>query len=236
VGTSSPAERQFGWGLGYIDDLVLRDRDATGSGTLNERMYALQDANFNVTALADSTGAVQERYGYDAYGLSTVLTPGFGDRTSSLYAWEVRYGGYRWDGECGLYQVRHRGFHAALGGWLQRDPLGPVAGSNLYEYCKGRPIALVDPAGLFSPPFYEPPFSRPMPQMIAPAPPMLGGFGLGAGSTSPINPAYVLLTRPKPLVRPWGLGVLGFAGGGAGDRFWLRRCRPEHRRERRRDC
>ena len=40
---------QWVWGLRYIDDCVLRDRGVSG-GTLNERLFALQDANWNVVA------------------------------------------------------------------------------------------------------------------------------------------------------------------------------------------
>ncbi|HEV2968550.1 MAG TPA: RHS repeat domain-containing protein, partial [Pirellulales bacterium] len=49
----STPDRQYVWGLRYVDDLVLRDRST--SGTLNERLYALQDGNWNVIAIADST-------------------------------------------------------------------------------------------------------------------------------------------------------------------------------------
>jgi len=45
---------QYVWsaGAGYQNALVLRDFAFSGSGfTLNERTYALQDANWNVTAL-----------------------------------------------------------------------------------------------------------------------------------------------------------------------------------------
>ena len=58
AGRGSSPDRQFVWGLRYIDDLVLRDRDTTGDGTLDERLFALQDPNWNVTALSDPTGAV----------------------------------------------------------------------------------------------------------------------------------------------------------------------------------
>jgi YD repeat-containing protein len=44
----APAARQL-WGLGYVDALVLRDRDTDADGTLDERLYALQDANYNVS-------------------------------------------------------------------------------------------------------------------------------------------------------------------------------------------
>src|SRR5690606_7964917 len=42
--SDTTADRQYVWGLRYIDDLVLRD-------TPSERLYALQDALFNVVAL-----------------------------------------------------------------------------------------------------------------------------------------------------------------------------------------
>src|SRR5258708_24398544 len=46
---------QYVWGLGYVDDLVLRDDSSTSgslgasSSGLGERLYVQQDANFNVT-------------------------------------------------------------------------------------------------------------------------------------------------------------------------------------------
>jgi len=60
--------QQYVWGVRYVDDLVLRDRDTDSNGTLDERLYAMQDANWNVTAIADASGAVVERYTYTAYG------------------------------------------------------------------------------------------------------------------------------------------------------------------------
>jgi YD repeat-containing protein len=66
---NSSLDRQFVWGQRYIDDLVLRDRFSSGT----ERLYALQDANWNVTATCDTSGAVQERYRYTAYYYSAEL-------------------------------------------------------------------------------------------------------------------------------------------------------------------
>jgi YD repeat-containing protein len=107
VGGSSSADRQFVWGLRYIDDLVLRDRGA-------ERFYALQDPNWNVVALANTAG-IQERYAYTAYGTTKVLDSIFGNRTSSLVTWEIRYAGYRWDAASSLLHVRRRDLHSPLG-------------------------------------------------------------------------------------------------------------------------
>jgi YD repeat-containing protein len=52
---------------------VLRDRDTNGDGTLDERLWVLQDANYNVVALLDNSGNVVERYAYDPFGQVTVL-------------------------------------------------------------------------------------------------------------------------------------------------------------------
>jgi RHS repeat-associated protein len=135
------------WGVRYVDELVLRDRDTNGNGTLDERLYALQDANYNVTAITDTAGAVVQRFGYDAYGRAEVLAAGWGAAADG-YDWEVRYAGYRWDGESGLYQVRFRYLHPGLGRWVSRDPLGYVDGMSLYQYTGGNPIVFLDPTGL----------------------------------------------------------------------------------------
>jgi YD repeat-containing protein len=74
------AKAQYVWGAGGVDTLVLRDRDATDSGVLGERLYALPDANGNVTALVSASGAVVERYAYDPYGAVRVLDAGYGPR------------------------------------------------------------------------------------------------------------------------------------------------------------
>jgi hypothetical protein len=117
-------DRQFVWGLRYIDDLILRDRSF--GDTLDERLYALQDANWNVVGFCNDIGAMQQRIAYTPYGLpiwlNTAFAPGSDD-----FAWETLYCGYRWDGRndgsYGLYQVRFRFYHTEMGIWITRDPI-----------------------------------------------------------------------------------------------------------------
>jgi RHS repeat-associated protein len=150
IGSGTPlAERQFVWGLRYIDDVVLRDRDTNGDGSLDERLYGLQDPNWNVTALVDTSGGVQERYGYGAYGVPSVLTPEFEVRAATLFDWEVRFAGYRWDKESWLYHVRERVLLSLIG-WLQRDPIIDGHYLNLYQYASGNPIRWFDYLGLIT--------------------------------------------------------------------------------------
>lgn len=125
TGTSTTADRQFVWGVRYVDALVLRDRGV-------ERFYALQDANWNVASIADASGGVQERYVFTPYGSPLFLSPSFGSRTSSSYDWETLYCGYRYRAGSGLYHVRNRFFHPSVGSWCQRDPSAYVNGMSLY--------------------------------------------------------------------------------------------------------
>ena len=136
------------WGLRYIDDCLLRDRDSTGNGTLDERLYALQDANWNVDALINTSGAVQERFAYSAYGTPEFLNASFVPQVSSNANWQTLYCGYQWSELTKLYHVRNRVYHSDLGSWIQRDPLGLSAGINLYGYADLNPILFYDPSGL----------------------------------------------------------------------------------------
>ena len=148
VSTCSNPDRQFVWGLRYIDDLILRDRDTDADGTLDERLYGIQDANSNVTSVAATTGSVQERYNYYPYGTPIVLTATFAPRGSSAFAWETTFAEYRWDEPVMLFHVRNRVLAAAIGNWLQRDPVTYSDGYNLYEYVQSMPVLRADPLGI----------------------------------------------------------------------------------------
>ncbi len=133
IDSSTDPDQQFVWGIRFVDDLVLRDRDTNGDGTLDERLYALCDPRFSIIAITDNSGTVQERYGYDGYGKARIYTAGFATRTSSNFDWQFRYTGRRADLESLLYYFRARYYHAELGRFLSRDPAGYVDGMSLYR-------------------------------------------------------------------------------------------------------
>jgi RHS repeat-associated protein len=147
IGSSMAADRQFAWGCRYIDDLVLRDRDTSADGLLDERLYGMQDTNWNVSSIASAGGVVQERYGYHPYGTPVVLTAEFGFRASSNSDWERLFAGYPRDRESKLYQVRYRYLNPCIGGWINRDELLPRLGSHRYTYAFGNAVNSIDPSG-----------------------------------------------------------------------------------------
>lgn len=140
--------QRFVWGLRYVDDLVLRDRSTAGDGTLDERIYSMHDAHWNVVALYDS--GIVERHAYDAYGNIFCFNPDYTSGSTATYNWSILYSGYLWDASTYLYYVRNRVLHAPLGRWLQRDRLDYGAGDmNLYAYVADGPTNGIDPSGLW---------------------------------------------------------------------------------------
>jgi RHS repeat-associated protein len=110
---------------------------------------------WSAQALSDSSGAVVERYVYDAYGSAVILDAGY--TPLPLNAWGTPhspaanpflYTGRELDEESGLYFYRARYYDSALGRFLQRDPAGYDGGLNLYEYAASSPVRWSDPFGL----------------------------------------------------------------------------------------
>jgi len=154
---ATTAKYQYVWSLRYIDACILRDEDKDADGDCtdaegaggSERLYYASGANMEVTAVVSTSGTVQERYTYTPYGQPTIHD----DDWSDTKTWdnskknEIRFCGYHYDGESGLYHVRYRMYHPTLGRWVQRDPLRYVDGMHASAYVVGAPTHFVDPSG-----------------------------------------------------------------------------------------
>ncbi len=130
--SSTEAKQQFVWGLRYIDDILMRDRDTNGNGTLDERLFGLQDANWNVTCLIEVDGTAVERFAYSAYGNTIFLSPLFITNNTSIYEWQQLYTGQCISRFTLLLNARKRQYSTQTGQWLQRDPLSYIDGLSLY--------------------------------------------------------------------------------------------------------
>ncbi|MDR2437939.1 MAG: hypothetical protein LBE12_01035, partial [Planctomycetaceae bacterium] len=122
-------------------DLVLREKD-------EERLYSLADPNWNVIAICDSTGDVQERYTYDVFGKRNILDDNFVVKTDSDFNWNRAFTGQLLDKETGMMLYRNRYYHGELGRFANRDPLEYLAGDmNIYRITFNKTISRVDPLG-----------------------------------------------------------------------------------------
>jgi RHS repeat-associated protein len=146
---SGSATARYVWSPVYVNALVLRDR-ATGSpGTLNERLWVQQDANWNVTALVNGSGVVVERYAYDPYGVVTIYDASYTVRGSSSYAANYLFQGMRYDALSGLYASNGiRLLSPTLERWNELDPIQFAAGDvNLSAFVFNNSIRNIDPSG-----------------------------------------------------------------------------------------
>jgi len=156
------ADTRYIWSPVYVDAVIARDRNAdgdsgTGTGGLEERVYAIQDANWNTTAIIAATGVsgfsagdVINRFVYTPYGEYETLDAAW-DRPTSAPAtpWSHLFQGLKLTEITSLFYVRHRDYSASVGRFIERDPIGFDAGdNNWYRFVGNQPVSLLDPTGL----------------------------------------------------------------------------------------
>ena len=152
IGSATTAAHSYLWGErpGHRDELVLRDRDTDGNGTLDERLYATMDY-FNGTAILNTSGTVLERFAYSAFGERRIMAADFSPRSASSYAWDFGFQGQFSDAETSFYNYGYRFYVPPLGRWINPDPIGEFTNSTLYQFLANDPINSNDRYGLFDP-------------------------------------------------------------------------------------
>jgi RHS repeat-associated protein len=143
----------------YVDAMVLRDRDAdgnsaTGPGGLEERVYALQDGNWNTTALiagsvsGRTAGDLIQRFTYTPFGEVILLTPGLAEQVTPLeVSWQHLFQGLKFTDATGLAYARNRDYSAILGRWIILDSEVESSWVKLYVMEDNSPMGYVDPLG-----------------------------------------------------------------------------------------
>ncbi|MCC7389636.1 MAG: hypothetical protein IT431_12805 [Phycisphaerales bacterium] len=69
----------------------------------------------------------------------------------------IGYDGYVFNAETKLYTVRNRHYEPVAGRWMERDPIGYLDATSLYEYGASSPLVILDPTGLYSLAVGDPP-------------------------------------------------------------------------------
>jgi len=114
-----------------------------------------KDAQANIVALLDNTGAVVVKYKYDAWGNGKVLNADGSMITDDTHIGILnpfRYRSCYLDTETGLYFLKTRYYDPEVGRFMTIDDISYLApdsinGLNLYAYCGNNPIVHVDTNG-----------------------------------------------------------------------------------------
>jgi uncharacterized delta-60 repeat protein/RHS repeat-associated protein len=122
------------------------DSGLNGAG-LEERLYAIQDGNFNTTSVVNVFGQVLERYEEDPYGSPVFLNANWTSAGSSSVAWVTLHQGLRWDGTTELFDNREREYSPSLMRFMQVDTSLYVNGMNAFAVDGTSPTTHLDPNG-----------------------------------------------------------------------------------------
>ena len=154
--TTGRLNAQYVWSPVSVDAMIERDRDSNGDAILDERVYALQDANWNVTTLVagpgvagQAVGAIINRFASTPYGTTQLMTPSWTAASSTAIPWKHTFQGLAANTFTGLYDARNRDYSPTLGRFIEPDPIGFQAGdNNFYRFVGNGPVGRNDPMGL----------------------------------------------------------------------------------------
>ena len=117
-----------------------------------ETFAYMRNLQGDIIGLVNSAGNVVVRYYYDAWG--NIIWEDHGSNYSDLAQKNpLRYRGYVYDEETGMYYVLSRYYSPDKCRWINADNRfddgAGFAGYNLFSYCANDPVILFDPEGGF---------------------------------------------------------------------------------------
>ena len=126
--------------------------DAIGAMSVNYNgtdYFYLRNAQGDVTGLVDSAGTKVVSYAYDPWGKTWAAS---GTLAFTLGTFNpLRYRGYVYDTETGLYYLNSRYYNPVWGRFINADGFVStgqgISGNNMFAYCGNDPVNRYDPDG-----------------------------------------------------------------------------------------
>jgi len=117
--------------------------------TTTSYYYYVTNLQGDVIAILNSSGAVVVEYTYDAWGNILSIT---GSMATTLGRQNpLRYRGYVYDQETGLYYLQSRYYDPEIGRFINADAFTSTGqgllGNNMFAYCNNNPATYKDPSG-----------------------------------------------------------------------------------------
>ena len=154
----------YRYGVKGLSSIVVKKGEDTQKYVCRTNIFG------DVIAIYNTDGDLQCKYNYDAWGnhrignarneliydsATGVIATGYENHIAILNP--IRYRGYYYDTETGLYYLQSRYYDATLCRFLNRDNVNylepeSIHGLNLYAYCNNNPVMFADPSGHFAMP------------------------------------------------------------------------------------
>lgn len=127
------------------------------------KFYVACNARGDVTAIYGADGIVRAKYTYDSWGNTLSITDANGTPLTEIYGEGsiaagnigtlnmIRYRGYYYDSESGLYYLQSRYYDPQVKRFLNADGYVSTGkgllSTNMFAYCGNNPVNRIDPAG-----------------------------------------------------------------------------------------
>ena len=142
---------------GNLSKIYYTFHNLNNNTTSRAVYHALTNAQGDVVALYNSSGSLVAQYEYDAWGNTLSIKDASGAAITAWYniavANPIRYRGYYYDADLGLYYLQSRYYDSGVGRFINADDSkyidasGTVLGGNLFAYCENNPVMYYDPSG-----------------------------------------------------------------------------------------
>ncbi len=98
----------------------------------DSQYYYVTDLLGSIIAVLDADGEIAAEYSYDAWGNCTILS----DTNTIAYTNPLRYRGYYYDSDTGLYCIQSRYYDSKTGRYINANSANAVLQGklNLFEY------------------------------------------------------------------------------------------------------
>ena len=124
-------------------------------GTVDNLYYVVCNSRGDVEAFYNGLGTVKSRYIYDSWGNVIKVVNANGveitNQNDVAFINPIRYRGYYYDSETGLYYLKSRYYDPEVGRFINADGYVStgqgVLGNNMFAYCGNNPVNMTDRNG-----------------------------------------------------------------------------------------
>ncbi len=122
----------------------------------NYQYYLITNTRGDIIETRNGDGNVNAKFVYDAWGKLIAVTNASGtplSQNSFAYQISLKYRGYVYDNETGLYYLQSRYYDPETGRFLNADDVeyigasGTVLGHNAFAYCENNAVCCLDTVG-----------------------------------------------------------------------------------------